>query len=124
VAERRSLTIAFPALAANKQLYNLGCMVRRVSVAEHTGAAPAQFVLWDGTGTGGLMVDPIDLIAGQSTRDQYLWDEYPIENGLWCQVVTGTVDLVVVLTPSDRYRDFSEPVAVIGQLDVNVFGEG
>jgi hypothetical protein len=115
----KSFTVAFPALAANKQLVYFGGMIRRTSFAETTGTAGAQLKLWDGTGSSGLLLDNIWLSAGQSTRDYYRWDEYPVSNGVWAQVVSGSIDVVVVMTPADLVDGWGEPVVIIGDLTVN-----
>lgn len=122
MGKRVSRTIAFPALAADKQLYNQGGMIRRTSFRETTGTTPAVFQLWDGTGVSGILLDPVTLGANESTRDQYKWDEYPIVGGIFAHVISGSVDVVIVITPEHECDDWGEPVVVIGQFDLNVIG--
>jgi hypothetical protein len=95
------------------QIDNTGGRVRRLSVRETSGSAAAAFDIYDGTGTGGVLIDTIALSAGQSTRDYYRSWEYPYDGGLWLQVVSGTFKGVFVVEHSDDWSREGEPMVLV-----------
>jgi hypothetical protein len=93
------VSFAGTSLSASQKLFTFGGFVRRVSIRESTGTAPATVRFWDGGDVTGQLVDPITLVANESARDQYARGEYPIRVGLFMEVVTGEVDLSVTIQP-------------------------
>ena len=115
-----NLPLAIGATATSRVLdYGRG-HVRRLSVIETTGTTPATVYLWDGSGANGQLLDTISLAAGQSTRDYYRIGEYPFDNGLYLQVVAGSVVGAIVVAHHDQGEAVGEPVVIIGQLDLNI----
>jgi len=82
--------------AATGQLASGRGRVRRISLRETTGTTAATLRFFDGTGTGGVLLDTIALNAGQSTRDWYPHFEYPFDGGLYLSL-TGAVEGCVVV---------------------------
>jgi hypothetical protein len=97
-------------------------MIRRTSFAESTGGAAAKFHLWDGSGPTGILLDTITLVANESARDQFKWDEYPVTSGVFFEHVAGSIDVVIAITPEWDMDEWGEPVIVIGQLDLSIVG--
>lgn len=116
----RAVNLSTPSPAVSGQIDNTGGQVRRMSSLETSGSNPATFYIYDGTGTGGQLLDVIALSAGQSTRDQYRIHEYPYRNGLYIDVVSGTLQLALTVWHSDDWDLEGEPVIIVGQLDINI----
>jgi hypothetical protein len=114
----RSLPFTFAA-SGTIQLDNGHGLVRRLSVRETTGTTTATIDVYDGSGTGGILIDSIALSAGQSTRDYYLKDEYPYDGGLFLNV-TGACKGTYVVRPGRWEWGEAMPCVIIGEVDVNV----
>jgi hypothetical protein len=109
----RSVNLSLGSPAVSAQIDRTGGQVRRMSTRETTGAVQAIFQIWDGTNTGGQLIDTIVLSAGQSTRDYYRIHEYPYHNGLYLAVISGTFEGAVVVCHSDDWDHEGEPVVMI-----------
>lgn len=94
--------------------------VTRVSLIETSGTAEATVEFYDGSGTGGILLDSISLSAGQSTRDQYRHDQYPVTAGLYVNVVSGTLKGAVVVAFDGAEAWPGEPVVLVGPNQINV----
>lgn len=90
---------------------------------ETTGTSPAVIRLWDGTGTGGKLLVPVSLLAGQSTRDYTGEHAMPYQTGLYLEVVSGTVEGQVLALAEGEWLG-GAPVFIVGELDVNVVTSG
>lgn len=106
-----NLPTANPAVSA--QIDNTGGRVVRVSVRETSGVNPAIFDVYDGTGTGGVLIDTIALNPGQSTRDDYDHLQYPFDGGLYLNVVEGTFKGTFTVRHSDDWDHEGMPVILV-----------
>jgi hypothetical protein len=109
----RSVNIPTPNPATSVQLDNTGGRVIRVSLRELTGTAGAVLDVYDGTGTGGVLLDTISLSAGQSTRDYYRLHQYPYYGGLFLDVVSGSFKGTFTVAHSDHWATEGEPVLMV-----------
>ena len=107
----RTIPTANPAVSF--QIDNTGGRVKRLSLRETTGSASAILDIYDGTGTGGVLIDTISLTAGQSTRDYYRGWEYPFDGGLYLNVVSGSFKGVFVVEHSDDWSREGEPMILV-----------
>lgn len=74
------------------QLVNTaGCLLLHAT-RETTGGAAAVYHLYDGSGTGGKLLLPVALSAGQSTRDSFMPHALPFKQGLWFNLDSGLVE--------------------------------
>jgi len=87
---------------ASGQLDNgSGCLLMH-STRETTGVGSAVYRFWDGSSTGGMLILPVSLTPGQSTRDTFTHHILPYRQGLFFQLVSGTIEgLVIVLNAHD-----------------------
>ena len=83
------VTIQFP--AASGLLVGGGGCVTWHSSFESTGAASAQYTLWDGTAASGDRLMTITLSSGQSTRDYIHIHHMPYYKGLFWNLDSGAV---------------------------------
>ena len=96
----KRLVIELP--AASGVLYNrAGCLLLHAT-RETTGTGSAVYRLYDGSNTGGKVVLPVSLTASESTRDFFGRCVIPFHQGLFYELVSGTIEGdVVVLTHHD-----------------------
>ncbi|MGH7748059.1 MAG: hypothetical protein ACREQ5_25370, partial [Candidatus Dormibacteria bacterium] len=73
---------------------------------ETTGAAPATFRLWDGSNNGGQLLVPFSLSANGSTRDYPGLHSLPYSIGLYLEVLTGTVEGVVMVISVNHDEEY------------------
>lgn len=111
MAHRVNLSTPNPAVSG--QLDNTGGQIRRVSVAETSGAANAAFRLFDGSGVGGQLLDSYTILAAQSARDQYRFGEYPYHNGLYLKVDSGSIQIAFTVWHSDDWEHEGDPVIML-----------
>jgi hypothetical protein len=67
-------------------------VVRGWAFKNTDGANPASVELYDGTGTNGALIVPVDLLAGESTRDWLSGSGIAAESGLYLHVAAGSVE--------------------------------
>lgn len=67
-------------------------VVRRISLRNTSAANPATVQLFDGTSTGGTLLDSISLAPSESCRDNYRHGEYPFYGSLYLNLVSGAVE--------------------------------
>lgn len=99
--------ISFAAATAGQALLGRSGRLYGWSFLETTGAASATLEVFDGTNANGQSISPISLTAGQSTRD--IWGKPGIEitNGLFVNVLSGSVRgslYVLGLSPEEIAR--------------------
>ena len=80
-------------IAASTQLSGTRGVLTYVSVAETTGAAPAQVRLIDGSGPNGQVIGRWNLAANESGRDEFGRDGLYLTRGLFVQVLAGSVEV-------------------------------
>jgi hypothetical protein len=85
----------------------------RLTVRETTGAASAQFDIYDGSGTNSILVASIGLTAG-STYDQW-WDPwvFPYDAGLYLNVVSGTIKGGLTVLHVDKGETKAKQVVMV-----------
>lgn len=83
--------ISAPATTTSYPFFGRGGRLYGWAFQETTGAAPATFELFDGTGSGGQSILPATLTVNQSFRD--IWGKPGIEirTGLFMNVTAGSV---------------------------------
>lgn len=82
-----------------------GCLLMHAT-RETTGTTPATYRLFDGSGTGGELLLPVSLTAGQSTRDFVRRCVLPFRQGLFFQIVSGAVEGSVSVLVDHRCHDY------------------
>ena len=87
----RIFPIPLDNVLASKQLYNRPCLVHGIGVKETTGTTAAVFNLRGGSGTSGILGLPYTLSGGQSVREWFGEAGLTFVEGLFLEVVTGTV---------------------------------
>jgi hypothetical protein len=70
-------------------------------------ANPASVELYDGTGTNGALIVPIDLLASESTRDWLSGSGIGAMAGLYLHVVKGTVQGSIWYSAATLEDDFA-----------------
>lgn len=71
------------------------CRLYGWSFVETTGTDPAELVVYDGGSAGGTPVVHVTLDAGQSTRDYPPKPGLRIQSGIWVEIVSGSVDVII-----------------------------
>ncbi len=92
---------------------NEGGCIGYFAVKESTGAATAEFILWDGTSAAGYEILPITLAINESTSDRVGWHYQRFETGLYYQLVSGAVDGSVAVMLDHLCEDHLRPPVVI-----------
>lgn len=85
------VVVPFVNLTGAHQLVNVGGAYLGHSVKESTGNAAAEIDLYDGTGSGGILLCPITLNANESIRDWFPLPGVTVTGGLWADVTAGEV---------------------------------
>lgn len=100
----RRVVIPLPA-ASGALAANQGCLLMHAT-RETTGTAPAVYKLFDGSSANGELLLPVALSSGQSTRDNWWRCVMPFRQGLFYQLVSGTLEgsvAVLLDHPCDNY---------------------
>ncbi|MGH3571173.1 MAG: hypothetical protein ACRDUW_04990 [Pseudonocardiaceae bacterium] len=116
----RAHPLSIPSTAVSAQIDNAGGRVVWWAWRETTGAASATFRLRDGSGSAGQLLVPFSLAANDSTRDYPGLHSIPYDIGLYLEVLTGTVEGVVMVISGRHDEPYGVPVVIIGQLDVQI----
>lgn len=99
----------YPATAASPGLLASGRgRVLRISFRETTGAAAASFRLFDGSSPNGILAGTYNIASGDDQENRYTRGEFIFQGSLYMQLVSGTLEgLVVVqfLGPGQPYLD-------------------
>lgn len=88
---RTVYAVAFPAAGASQLMMSGDIKIHGWSWAETTGAAAATFNMFDGGNNAGTLLATITLTAGQSTRDVLNELGLLVLNGLFVEVVAGSI---------------------------------
>lgn len=107
------VSIPIPTTTTSKRLYTLGCRVARLSLAETTGGGAAKVEIYDGSNDQGTLVSVIDLASGTSYNDHFKMYQFPIFNGLYLKVVSGSVKGSVTVIPKDAWDHWADPVVIL-----------
>lgn len=96
-----------------------GCVVFW-SFRDTTATSGSVFNLWDGSGNNSRYLSPFSLQAGQSTRDYIKKHDLPFVNGLFFELVSGTVVGQVTICLDHECEDHwqHEVNIVAGQVDL------
>jgi len=70
------------------------------SIRETSGTGVATVRFHDGVDAGGDILMPIQLAAGESARDWLMPHGIAFVNGLFCEVVAGTIEGAVFIGPA------------------------
>lgn len=89
VSETRPVSLNFPATSQVIGAFS-GCILWHASI-ETTGAATAEYQLWDGYNNQGPLLMDVGLSAGQSTRDYIHKHHLVFRVGLFYVPVSGSV---------------------------------
>lgn len=103
----------YPAITASRQLDYSGGRVVRWALTEATGTAGATVRLFDGSGDSGVLRNTITLLANESTEDEYKLFQFRYENGLYLQVVSGSVEGCFDVIPWAVWPHHYEPIVVV-----------
>lgn len=114
---RRVLIQSASAATSGQLDYSHGC-IRRFTLRETTGTTAAVVRLYDGSGTGGALIETISLSPGQSTRDRYNYGEFEYEAGLYMSVVSGTFEYAIELNP--YYQGYTPEVVPVVMVNPEV----
>jgi hypothetical protein len=109
--------IGIPTTTADVTIIGGALLLRGWAWIETTGTAAATFDLVDGLDENGQLVVPFSLTAGQSTRDPLIGSGIEIKNGLFLEMLTGSIRGSVWVTPADRYGNYE---LLVGEHDVYV----
>lgn len=85
-------TIHLGTLTAGKKLDSRNGILIGIAVLETTGAAPAKLLFHDGQDATGAVIVPYTLLANESARDAWAPLGWVYENGLYVEVVSGSID--------------------------------
>jgi hypothetical protein len=89
--------IAWSARTTDLQVTTGQAILMGLTVAETTGIAGAVVRIRDGTSAAGGVVEVVRLAPGESARDWYGPQGRRITNGIYLEVVSGSVEGVVAL---------------------------
>lgn len=89
--KRTVYAVAFPSGGASQVMMAGDIKIHGWAWVETTGGAAATINLFDGGNNGGTLLAPITLTAGQSTRDVLNELGLDVLNGLFVEVVAGSV---------------------------------
>lgn len=92
--------------ATDLVIVNGAALLRGWAFQENTGTDPATLEIWDGTGTNGLLVAPISLKAGQSTRDYLPGAGIEIRVGVFFTVTAGELFGSLWVSPGEFVDNF------------------
>lgn len=76
---------------ANQQVSTGKGRYRGFSIAETTGSATARVRIFDSTSAAGTVLEEVSLTANQSAREYYPDWSFAVVNGIYVQVVSGSV---------------------------------
>jgi hypothetical protein len=89
-----------------------------LTLRETTGAAAATVELYDGQNTTGVLIASIELPQGTSKEPTIQPKGLQFQNGLYCNVVAGTVKGAAVVVFDDDWEDYERlPIVVNVPLD-------
>jgi hypothetical protein len=91
--------IHIAATTVGGQFITRECRLYGWAFEETTGSAPAKCDLYDGTTTGGQTIVPITLLANESTRDIWGKPGIVVGNGIFLNVLSGSVRATVYVLP-------------------------
>jgi hypothetical protein len=94
--------------AASALLYSGAGKVVGWAFRETTGTTTAVIRLWDGTANTGRLIAPIALGAGQSTRDSTPIGGILTLQGVYFELVSGTVEGSVWIADTDYDPAFNQ----------------
>jgi len=80
------------------------CRVLFHAFKESTGSAPAAYNLTDGNATGAKVILPITLGANESTRDWLGNKGLEVQDGVYFQLVSGSVIGNIQVVMEDEYQ--------------------
>lgn len=89
--------VPLTALSASQPAYSGACWLLGFSVMETTGAAVASVTFYDGQDVNGKLLDRVSVSAGGTDRYNPGQPGMPVEAGIFVDVVSGTVDLSLVI---------------------------
>lgn len=89
-----------PATTASVQVLGGAAFLHGWALMESTGSAGAVVRFRDGTGTDGVVIAPISLTGGESTRDFFPGAGVAVRSGLFLEVVSGEVEGAAWVLPA------------------------
>ena len=91
--------VALDLPGASAMLLGGRCLVLGVAIGESTGAATAKARIRDGTAVTGTRLVPFTLAANESVRDWFGDFGFVYEQGVFFELVSGTVEGSVLVVP-------------------------
>lgn len=102
--------------AASRLLIRGRCLLKGWAVRETAGVTNARLALRDGTTASGRRIVPISLLANESTRDWLSEEGIAFEQGVFFELVAGTIEGSVWVIPEVRLDRVSVPLVDDGAV--------